>query len=383
MILAAGELPSLDARSPTVLVGGALAAGGANTINCWIERDRDQVMRRTAHRPLPSGQISPERALVFGLLLEVAAFALLWSTVNLLSAVLAVSATLFYVFVYTIWLKPRSPQNIVIGGAAGAVPVLVGWASVTGELVGAGVGAVRDRVLLDPAALLGAVAALLRRLRGGRHPDAAGGEGRRRRAPRDRSSTASSSFATTLVLPLVADTGMHLPRRRDRARASCSSCARCASCGHSTPERAIKFFTLSNIYLASALCRHCRRHSRPLRLTARAVAVRAVAPRAARRRPGSSSVVVLVVGGDHRDRGHAEQRREAGGPGSNGVAEANSAKVGRGGARLRARRRSTAGRSASRSSAVEPVVLNFWASWCTPCREEFPMFRDDARRQGR
>jgi protoheme IX farnesyltransferase len=118
----------------SVLVGGALAAGGANTINCWIERDRDQMMRRTAHRPLPHGDVKPEGALVFGLVLEALAFALLWSTVNLLSATLAVSAMLFYVFVYTIWLKPRSPQNIVIGGAAGAVPVLVGWAAVTGSL---------------------------------------------------------------------------------------------------------------------------------------------------------------------------------------------------------------------------------------------------------
>ncbi len=133
MILAAGELPSLTLILE-VLLGGALAAGGANTINCWIERDRDHLMRRTAHRPLPQGDVAPEGALVFGLLLEVLAFALLWSTVNLLSAVLAVSAMLFYVFVYTIWLKPRSPQNIVIGGAAGAVPVLVGWAAVTGQL---------------------------------------------------------------------------------------------------------------------------------------------------------------------------------------------------------------------------------------------------------
>jgi protoheme IX farnesyltransferase len=133
MILAEGEMPSLGLIL-CVLVGGALAAGGANTINCWIERDRDQIMRRTAHRPLPHGDVKPEGALVFGLVLEVLAFVLLWSTVNLLSASLAVSAMLFYVFVYTIWLKPRSPQNIVIGGAAGAVPVLVGWAAVTGEL---------------------------------------------------------------------------------------------------------------------------------------------------------------------------------------------------------------------------------------------------------
>jgi protoheme IX farnesyltransferase len=133
MILAAGEMPSIGLIL-SVLFGGALAAGGANTINCWIERDRDQMMRRTAHRPLPHGDVKPEGALIFGLVLEALAFALLWSTVNLLSAVLAVSAMLFYVFVYTIWLKPRSPQNIVIGGAAGAVPVLVGWAAVTGGL---------------------------------------------------------------------------------------------------------------------------------------------------------------------------------------------------------------------------------------------------------
>jgi heme o synthase len=133
MVLAAGELPSLTLMG-AVLLGGALAAGGANTINCWIERDRDRVMKRTRHRPLPAGRIAPGRALAFGVVLEVAAFLWLWATVNLLAASLAVSAMLFYVFVYTIWLKPRSPQNIVIGGAAGAVPVLVGWAAVTGTL---------------------------------------------------------------------------------------------------------------------------------------------------------------------------------------------------------------------------------------------------------
>jgi protoheme IX farnesyltransferase len=133
MILAAEGLPSLWLIG-AVLLGGAMAAGGANTINCWIERDRDQVMRRTHGRPLPRGDVSPTGALVFGLALEALAFAWLWATVNLLAASLAVSAMLFYVFVYTIWLKPRSTQNIVIGGAAGAVPVLVGWAAVTGSL---------------------------------------------------------------------------------------------------------------------------------------------------------------------------------------------------------------------------------------------------------
>jgi protoheme IX farnesyltransferase len=133
MILAAGRLPDLGLIA-AVLVGGALAAGGANTINCWIERDRDQLMRRTRHRPLPSGTVDPARALLFGLALEAAAFGTLWGVANLLAAVLALAATLFYVFVYTIWLKPRTVQNIVIGGAAGAVPVLVGWAAVTGTV---------------------------------------------------------------------------------------------------------------------------------------------------------------------------------------------------------------------------------------------------------
>ena len=117
-----------------VVVGGALAAGGANTINCWIERDRDQLMRRTLARPLPQGEIPPAHALLFGIGLNVVAFALLASAANLLAAVLTLSATLFYVFVYTLWLKPRTVQNIVIGGAAGAVPVLVGWAAVRDSL---------------------------------------------------------------------------------------------------------------------------------------------------------------------------------------------------------------------------------------------------------
>ncbi len=133
MVLAQNGWPDLDLVI-AVLVGGALAAGGANTINCWIERDRDKLMDRTRHRPLPAREILPLPALLFGLGLEIAAFGLLWATAGLLAAGLAIGATLFYVFVYTIWLKPRSVQNIVIGGAAGAVPALVGWAAVTGSL---------------------------------------------------------------------------------------------------------------------------------------------------------------------------------------------------------------------------------------------------------
>jgi protoheme IX farnesyltransferase len=100
----------------------------------YVDRDIDTVMRRTRHRPLATGAVSPRAALVFAIGLEVAAFLLLWTAVNLLSAVLAVAACLFYVFVYTLWLKRSSSSNIVIGGAAGAVPVLVGWSAVTNSL---------------------------------------------------------------------------------------------------------------------------------------------------------------------------------------------------------------------------------------------------------
>jgi heme o synthase len=132
-IVAARGMPPLWLVVTTV-VGGTLAAGGAHAINMYVDRDIDALMDRTRNRPLVTGVIEPRNALVFAVALEVAAFALLWSTVNLLSAVLAVAACLFYVFVYTIWLKRTSTQNIVIGGAAGAVPVLIGWSSVTNTL---------------------------------------------------------------------------------------------------------------------------------------------------------------------------------------------------------------------------------------------------------
>jgi heme o synthase len=133
MVLAAGGLPSPWLMAAVVL-GGTLAAGGANAINMYVDRDIDDVMRRTRHRPLPRHAVTPDRALAFGIGLTVAAFAFLTLTVNLLSALLALSATAFYVFVYTMWLKRSTPQNIVIGGAAGCVPVLVAWAAVTGEV---------------------------------------------------------------------------------------------------------------------------------------------------------------------------------------------------------------------------------------------------------
>ena len=133
MVVAQQGMPPLWLIAVTVL-GGTFAAGGANAINMVVDRDIDAVMHRTRNRPLVTGVVQPTEALVFALALEVIAFALLWATVNLLSAVLAVAATAFYVFVYTLWLKRTSTSNIVIGGAAGAVPVLVGWAAVRDSL---------------------------------------------------------------------------------------------------------------------------------------------------------------------------------------------------------------------------------------------------------
>lgn len=133
MFVARRGVPSLGLMAAT-LAGGALAAGGANAFNMVADRDIDSLMHRTRHRPLVTGEITPGAAMVFALTLEVVAFVELATWVNLLSAVLALSATAFYVFVYTLWLKRISTQNIVIGGAAGAVPVLVGWAAVTDRL---------------------------------------------------------------------------------------------------------------------------------------------------------------------------------------------------------------------------------------------------------
>ena len=133
MFVAKQGVPPVWLMVATVL-GGTFAAGGANAINMVVDRDIDALMERTKNRPLVIGVMSPRNALVFAISLEVAAFAWLFAFVNLLSAVLAVSATLFYVFVYTLWLKRTTTQNIVIGGAAGCMPVLVGWAAVANSL---------------------------------------------------------------------------------------------------------------------------------------------------------------------------------------------------------------------------------------------------------
>jgi protoheme IX farnesyltransferase len=133
MVVAQQGLPPL-ALVLNTLLGGTLAAGGANALNMYIDRDIDAVMHRTRKRPLVTGALTPREAFRFAVALEVVAFVQLWITVNLFSASLAVAATLFYVFVYTLWLKRTSTRNIVIGGAAGAVPVLVGWTAVRGHL---------------------------------------------------------------------------------------------------------------------------------------------------------------------------------------------------------------------------------------------------------
>ena len=116
------------------LIGGSLAAGGANAFNMVIDRDIDAIMERTKGRPLVTGAMTPRAATVFAVVIEAVSFLVLWTWVNLLSALLALSATAFYVVIYTLWLKRRSKQNIVIGGAAGAVPVLIGWSAITNSL---------------------------------------------------------------------------------------------------------------------------------------------------------------------------------------------------------------------------------------------------------
>jgi len=133
MIVAERGMPSLWLMFATVF-GGTLSAGGANAINMYVDRDIDALMDRTKNRPLVTGAMTPRAALTFAISLEIVAFFFLWGFVNLLSAVLAVSACLFYVFIYTLWLKRTSKSNIVIGGAAGAAPVLIGWSSVTNQL---------------------------------------------------------------------------------------------------------------------------------------------------------------------------------------------------------------------------------------------------------
>jgi protoheme IX farnesyltransferase len=136
-MLVAGN-PSVWLIALTCL-GGYLSAGGAGAVNHWFDRDIDASMGRTANRPVPAGRVSPPAALTFGCVLAALSFVELSLTVNVLAASLSFAGFLGYVFVYTVWLKRRTPQNIVIGGAAGAIPPLVGWAAVTGSINGVAV----------------------------------------------------------------------------------------------------------------------------------------------------------------------------------------------------------------------------------------------------
>jgi protoheme IX farnesyltransferase len=133
MVVAAHGLPSWRAAVWTTL-GLALSAGGANAINMWFDRDIDPLMARTRHRPLPSGRLLPAQALLFGIACELMSLPVLAWGANWLAALLSLGGFLYYVFIYTMWLKRRTPQNIVIGGGAGAFPPLVGWAAVTGSV---------------------------------------------------------------------------------------------------------------------------------------------------------------------------------------------------------------------------------------------------------
>jgi len=132
LLLAPGGLHPVLAAVAVLCI--AVGAGAAGCINMWYERDIDAIMTRTRHRPIPAGRVDPRAALEFGVALSVASVALMGLAVNWTAAALLAAAIAFYVFVYTIWLKRRTPQNIVIGGAAGAFPPMIGWAAVTGDV---------------------------------------------------------------------------------------------------------------------------------------------------------------------------------------------------------------------------------------------------------
>lgn len=133
MVVAAGGAPSIG-LSLVTMVGLALSTGGAGAINMWYDRDIDAVMRRTQRRPIPSGRVSAKNALIFGIVTQVVSFLLLGLAANWLTAIVSLGGFIYYVFIYTMWLKRSTPQNIVIGGGAGAFPPLVGWAAVTGHI---------------------------------------------------------------------------------------------------------------------------------------------------------------------------------------------------------------------------------------------------------
>ncbi|WP_229681612.1 heme o synthase [Neoroseomonas lacus] len=134
MLVAPGVGAMHPVLAATAILCIAVAAGAAGAINMWYDRDIDAVMRRTSKRPIPAGRIAPASALAFGIWLSVASVTVMWMATNIAAAFVLALSIAFYVFVYTMWLKRRTPQNIVIGGAAGAFPPLIGWAAVTGDV---------------------------------------------------------------------------------------------------------------------------------------------------------------------------------------------------------------------------------------------------------
>ena len=174
----------------TAILCIALGAGACGALNQWYEADIDAKMRRTAKRPLPAGRMDRQSALHFGVGLGAFSVLLMGLATNWFAAALLAVSILFYVLVYTVWLKPRTAQNIVIGGAAGAFPPLIGWVAATGHVASAAAAVVRDHLPVDAAAFLGAVAVRPLGLCRGRHPDAAGRRGRRRTRGARSSSTA-------------------------------------------------------------------------------------------------------------------------------------------------------------------------------------------------
>ncbi len=194
MAIAYQGLPPLGLVLATLL-GGAMAAGSANCINCYIDRDIDQIMGRTQRRSLPSGRVQPTQALIFGIALGIGSFIILTLFVNLLSALLACSAILFYIFVYTMWLKRSSAQNIVIGGAAGGLGGGNTLSHIASNL------ALCHHLLLDASTFLGSVIADSERLRESQYTDAASGNGRERDTQAD------------LALLVITSCGNHDPFR--------------------------------------------------------------------------------------------------------------------------------------------------------------------------
>ena len=208
MIVAPGHLHPVLALTAILCI--AVAAGASGAINMWYERDIDAIMHRTSNRPLPEGRVDPDEALSFGIVLTIGSITLMGLAVNWVAAGLLALASFVYVFVYTIWLKRRTPQNIVIGGASGAFPPMIGWAAVTGDVSVALGPAVPADLHVDAAPFLGAGPVPERRLHQGRCSDAAGGGGRARDQEADADIHAAAS----------ADRGFAVLRRNRRIAVS-------------------------------------------------------------------------------------------------------------------------------------------------------------------